>query len=158
MKYIILSVSLLISSISANSYSTKSNWLMDTNSSDVRFQKIQKQLRGFDLAMVEVGYRFNSLYFAIKDNNLPLASYQLDKIKKAIKNGIERREKRTKNSKIFFLDTKYKDMQKSFKSKDTNIILQEFNRLQESCNSCHNAERVPFIKVITPKYRWQPIK
>ena len=75
----------------ANNYSTKSNWLMDTNSSEQKFKAIQKQLRGFDLAMVEVGYRFNSFYFALKDKNYDLAHYQWDKIKKAIENGIERR-------------------------------------------------------------------
>ena len=35
--------------------------------------------------MVEVGYRFNSFYFAIEDKNYNLAHYQLDKIKKQLK-------------------------------------------------------------------------
>ena len=156
MRYILLV--LLVSSLHSNNYSTKSNWLMDTNSSDGRFQKIQKQLRGFDLAMVEVGYRFNSLYFAIKDNNFPLANYQLDKIKKAIDNGIERRPKRADDSKNMFLNTQYKSMKQALKSKDINLIWKEINTTKESCNNCHNAQKVPFIKVITPKYRWQPIQ
>ena len=59
--------------LAENNYSTKSNWLLETKTDEQKFQKIQKQLRGFDLAMVEVGYRFNSFYFAIKDKNYDLA-------------------------------------------------------------------------------------
>jgi hypothetical protein len=141
-----------------NNYSTKSNWLMDTNSSDARFKKIEKQLRGFDLAMVEVGYRFNSFYFAIKDKNYPLAEYQWDKIKKAIENGIERRPKRETNSKTMFLNTQYKSMKKLLVKQESKQIWEEYNRTKQTCNACHVAERVPFIEVIDPQYRWQPIR
>ena len=114
----LLLLGLLVISSSANSYSTSSNWLVETNSSKEKFEKIQKQFRGFDLAMVEVGYRFNSFYFALKDKNYPLANYQLDKIKKAISNGTERRPKREKNSKILFLDTQYRKMKEALAKKE----------------------------------------
>jgi len=144
--------------LAENSYSTKSNWLMETNSSEAKFQKIEKQFRGFDLAMVEVGYRFNSFYFAIQDENYPLANYQWDKIKKAIENGTERRPARKHNSKIMFLDTGYKNMKEALAKKDKKLITKEYSRVKQSCNACHIAERVPFIEVIDPKERWQPIK
>lgn len=149
---------ILNTAFAENNYSTKSKWLMETNSSEEKFKKIEKQLRGFDLAMVEVGYRFNSFYFALQDKNYPLAEYQLDKIKKAIENGIERRPKREKNSKIMFLDTQYENMKIALKKEDEILLLQEYNSTKQSCNACHIAERVPFIHVIDPKYRWQPIK
>jgi len=158
MRIILILTAILISGISANNYSTKSNWLLETNSTQDKFKKIQKQLRGFDLAMVEVGYRFNSFYFAIKDKNYPLANYQWDKIKKAIKNGVERRPKRANNSRGIFLDTQYKSMKKALNKKDDKLIWQEYNNTKASCNVCHKLEKVPFIKVIDPKYRWQPIK
>ncbi len=141
-----------------NSYSTKSNWLLDTNSTDAKFHKIQKQLRGFDLAMVEVGYRFNGFYFAIKDKNYPLANYHWDKIKKAIENGIIRRPKREGNSKAMFLDSEYKSMKEALSSGDDKKIWEEYGKAKGVCNACHKAERVPFIEVIDPEHRWQPIK
>ena len=99
MKIVIILMVLNLSFLSAqNNYSTKSNWLLQTQGSEQKFKAIQKQFRGFDLAMVEVGYRFNSFYFAIKDENYDLAHYQLDKIKKSIENGIQRRPKRRENS------------------------------------------------------------
>lgn len=148
----------LMSESNINGYSTSSEWLMETNSTDAKFEKIQKQFRGFDLAMVEVGYRFNSFYFALKDENYPLANYQLDKIKKAINNGIERRPKREANAKSIFLETQYKSMKKALVKKESKVIWQEYNNTKVSCNACHVAEKVPFIEVIDPEYRWQPIK
>ncbi len=144
--------------IAQNNYSTKSNWLLETNSSEEKFRAIQKQLRGFDLAMVEVGYRFNTFYFAIKDKNYDLAHYQLDKIKKSIENGIHRRPKREKNSKVMFLDTQYKIMKDALDKKDEKHIWSEYENTKQICNSCHSAEKVPFIEVINPQHRWQPIR
>jgi cytochrome c556 len=158
MRIILILTTLLMGSISANSYSTKSDWLLETSSTQERFKKIQKQLRGFDLAMVEVGYRFNSFYFAIKDKNYPLANYHWDKIKKAIENGVERRPKRESNSRAIFLDTQFKSMRDALNKKDDKLIWQEYNNTKQSCNACHRVEKVPFIEVIDPKYRWQPIK
>jgi len=159
MKTFLFITTLLVSTLLAdNNYSTKSNWLVETRTDTQKFKKIQKQFRGFDLAMVEVGYRFNSFYFAIEDNNYDLAHYQLDKIKKAIKNGIERRPKREANSKSMFLDTQYKAMSKALNGKNADTIQKEYTHTKQLCNSCHAAENVPFIHVIDPKYRWQPIK
>lgn len=79
--------------------------------------------------MVEVGYRFNSFYFAINDKNYDLAQYQWDKIKKAIENGTQRRPKRKKNSEAMFIDVEYKVMSEALDSKNgkniQNIILIE---------------------------------
>ena len=141
-----------------NNYSTSSEWLMETNTTQDKFKKIQTQFRGFDLAMVEVGYRFNSFYFALKDKNYPLANYQFDKIKKAIENGIERRPKRAKNSKSIFLETQYLSMKKALEKENSKEIWNEFNTTKQSCNACHVAENVPFIHVIDPEYKWQPIR
>lgn len=153
--FILLSISHLFAD---NNYSTKSNWLLETKGNEQKFKVIQKQLRGFDLAMVEVGYRFNSFYFAIKDKNYDLAHYQLDKIKKTIENGIQRRPKRKNNSETMFLDTQYKSMKEVLTKKNEKHIWQEYEKTKQICNACHIAERVPFIKVIDPRYRWQPIQ
>jgi cytochrome c556 len=159
MKLIVLIALIIVSNVLAeNSYSTKSNWLLETKTDEQKFQKIQKQLRGFDLAMVEVGYRFNTFYFAIEDKNYDLAHYQWDKIKKAIENGIERRPKRKNNSESMFLNTQYKAMQDALLTKDPQQIQKAYTHTKQICNACHQAENVPFIHVTNPKYRWQPIQ
>lgn len=159
MKIIFLLLLLSFSQLLAqNNYSTTSNWLLETKTDTQKFKAIQKQFRGFDLAMVEVGYRFNSFYFAIKDKNYDLANYQWDKIKKAITNGTYRRPKRKTNSEVMFLNTQYKTMKTALTKKNDKRIWQEYRQVKQSCNACHTAERVPFIKVIDPEYRWQPIQ
>jgi len=155
---LLLSIILFSNLIAQNNYSTKSNWLLETKSDETKFKKIQTQLRGFDLAMVEVGYRFNTFYFALKDKNYDLAQYQLDKIKKAITNGIQRRPKRAKNSKLMFLDSQYITMSKALSTQDAVKIHKEYLNTKQLCNACHKAERVPFIRVIDPEFRWQPIR
>ena len=157
-KIVLLSLILLYNLSAQNSYSTKSNWLLEMTSDEQKFKKIQTQFRGFDLAMVEVGYRFNTFYFALEDKNYDLAQYQLDKIKKAIKNGTTRRPKRTKNSELMFLNSQYALMSKALLSKDSKKIDQEYTNTKRLCNACHKAERVPFIEVVDPQYRWQPIR
>jgi len=141
-----------------NNYSTSSNWLLETKGDVQKFKAIQKQFRGFDLAMVEVGYRFNSFYFAIKDKNYALAHYQWDKIKKSIENGVQRRPKRAQNGRAMFLDTQYGSMKKALDAKSEKAIWQEYDKTKQMCNACHAAERVPFIEVVDPTYRWQPIR
>ena len=159
MRLILLLTLLFSSYLSAeNNYSTKSNWLLETKTDEQKFKAIQKQLRGFDLAMVEVGYRFNGFYFAIKDKNYDLAHYQWDKINKAITNGVQRRPARRSNSETFFLDSQYKTMKAALNKKDERRIRQEYEQTKQLCNTCHAAERVPFIEVVDPKQRWQPIR
>jgi len=155
---VLLFMVLVYGALAQNTYSTKSNWLLETKSDEQKFKKIQKQFRGFDLAMVEVGYRFNSFYFALEDKNYDLAQYQLDKIKKAMENGIQRRPKRALNAQAMFLTTQYKTMSKALASQDTQKIKEAYESTKRSCNACHAAENVPFIHVINPAYRWQPIK
>ena len=155
---LLLSIIFFSNLLAENNYSTKSNWLLNTKSDEEKFKKIQKQFRGFDLAMVEVGYRFNTLFFAIKDKNYDLAQYQLDKIKKAINNGTIRREKRRKNSELMFLNNQYPALTKALSSKDAKTIEKEYENTKQLCNACHAAERVPFIHVTDPVYRWLPVK
>ena len=154
---LIISIVFFCNLFAQNNYSTKSNWLLQTKTNEQKFEKIQKQFRGFDLAMVEVGYRFNSFYFAIKDKNYDLANYQLDKIKKATENGIQRRPKRQKNAETMFLNTQYKAMKKALATQDLKQIQKEYLNTKQQCNACHTAEKVSFIHVTDPKYRWQPI-
>ncbi|MBM3778712.1 MAG: hypothetical protein FJW23_10825 [Acidimicrobiia bacterium] len=71
-------------------------WLSGTT--DEKFETVAKQLRGFDMAMVETGYRFNELYWAVQDGNFGFAKYQTEKIRTALENGLERRPRRAKSA------------------------------------------------------------
>ena len=47
-----------------------------------KLETIENQFRGFDMAMVETGYRYQELYWAGQDENWEYADYQLEKTAK----------------------------------------------------------------------------
>src|SRR5690606_15846238 len=84
-----------------------------------------KQFRGFDNAMVETGYRYQELYWAGQDENWEYADYQLEKIKIAIENGLERRPKRAKSAE-HLLTSVLPEMKKLLQSRNTVISMKTF--------------------------------
>lgn len=133
----------------------KLTWLSSDN--DSAFVQIEKQLRGFDMAMKEVGYRYNELYFAGLDENWDYAKYHLEKIKTAIENGLERRPLRSQSAQGF-LEYSIPTLMKTIQESDKESFLKEFEMFRQSCNSCHISEQVEFMNVITPQIRYSPIE
>ncbi len=122
-----------------------------------KLETIENQFRGFDMAMVETGYRYQELYWAGRDENWEYADYQLEKIQKAIKNGLERRPKRTASAQ-HFLTVTLPQMNEALKKRDTVVFNKNFQMLTNSCVSCHAMEKVPFFTVKTPVERQSPIR
>lgn len=122
-----------------------------------QLKTIEKHFRGFDMAMVETGYRYQELFWAGQDGNWEYADYQLGKIKLAVENGLERRPKRAASA-TQFLNTALPQMQTAINSKDTAIFNSNFKALTVSCNSCHTMEKVPFFTVKAPVTRQSAIK
>ena len=155
-KIVVIFVILLTAfSCNENPKSAQGNWIKGTEQEKIN--TIEKQFRGFDNAMVETGYRYQELYWAGQDENWEYADYQLEKIKTAIENGLERRPKRAKSAE-HFLNYVLPEMQKSVASKDTVIFNKEFKMLTVNCNSCHAMEKVPFFTVNIPTERQSPIR
>lgn len=122
---------------------SQGEWITGTEQEKIK--TIEKQFRGFDNAMVETGYRYQELYWAGQDENWEYADYQLEKIKIAIENGLERRPKRAKSAE-HFLNYVLPEMQKSIQSKDTVIFNKGFQTLTINCNSCHAMEKSAFFQ------------
>ncbi len=122
-----------------------------------KLEKIEWQFRGFDKAMVEVGYRYQELYWAGKDENWGYADYLTKKIEKAIKTGLQRRPKRAKSAQTFLNHT-LPDMQKAVNSKNIDVFNNSFVVMTKSCNDCHVMEKLPFFYVKPPQFRSSSIK
>jgi hypothetical protein len=131
------------------------DWIKGTETEQIKI--IEKHFRGFDNAMIETGYRYQELYWAGQDENWEYADYQLEKIKIAIENGLERRPKRAKSSE-HFLTNVLPEMKKSLEKKDTAIFNKVFQTLTINCNSCHAMEKVPFFNVRIPINRQSSIR
>ena len=130
-------------------------WIKGTEQEKVNI--IEHQFRGFDKSMVEVGYRYQELYWAGEDGNWDYANYQLDKIKRVIDDGLERRPKRAKSAE-HFLTKILPEFKAALKSKDTQLFNKSFKAMTISCNRCHTKEKVPFFTVGVPTDRQSPIR
>lgn len=134
---------------------TQGEWIKGTEEEKLKI--VEKQFRGFDNAMVETGYRYQELYWAGQDQNWEYASYQLEKIKLAIENGLQRRPKRAPSAEPF-LNSTLPEMVKAVSQKDTSIFNLGFQSLTSNCNSCHDKEKLSFFRVKIPTVRQSPIR
>jgi hypothetical protein len=125
-------------------------------SSPERDEAIERQFRGFDMAMVETGYRFAELYWAGTEQNWPYAAYQAEKIQTAIERGLERRPARAASAGSF-LDTTLPTVQEAIEIGDLGQFTERFEELRAACNSCHIAERMEFMNVVIPEQRTVPL-
>ncbi|WP_026712764.1 hypothetical protein [Flavobacterium daejeonense] len=156
MKYFSLVIGfVLFSACNQNTETAQGKWIVGTEQQ--KLEKIENQFRGFDNAMVETGYRYQELYWAGQDKNWEYAEYQLEKIQKAIENGLERRPKRAKSA-AYFLTSVLPEMKKSLEKKDSLVFNKSFQDLTVNCNNCHAMEKVPYFSVKTPTDRQSPIK
>jgi len=133
----------------------QSSWLQGTT--DERFQQVERQLRGFDKTMVEVGYRFTELYFAGQDQNWNYAKYQIEKLDTAIRLGLERRPKRAASAQSF-LAASLPAMLEVVEKADSKLFQAAIERLRSACMNCHVLEEVPYFTVALPERRLSPIR
>jgi hypothetical protein len=121
-----------------------------------RVAQLERQLRGFDVAMLETGHRYAELYWAGRDANWEAAAYHVEKIRLAIENGLERRPKRAASARSF-LDGPLSGLGAAVASREPEQFDARFRDLTAGCNSCHGAENVPFFEVRPPEARLSPI-
>jgi hypothetical protein len=129
-------------------------WLR-SGSVDERFARVAKHLRGFDVAMVETGYRYGELYWAGQDRNWDYAAYQAEKIRTAVRNGVERRPKRASSAQL--LEGPLAGVEEAIMAKDSVLFTARFDALTATCNVCHEAEKVAFVHVRPPTVRSSPV-
>lgn len=132
------------------SRSGEAGWLA-RGSVEERFAVVASQLRGFDVAMVEVGYRYGELYWAGRDGNWEFSAYQIEKIRTAMRNAIQRRPARGASAQV--LEGVIPGVEAALRARDRGQFTRSFDALTQSCNACHKAERVGFITVAPPSIR-----
>jgi hypothetical protein len=116
-----------------------------------------RQLRGLDVAMVEMGYRYEELYWAGADANWAYADYQLTKMKLSLENALVRRPKRRPSAEALFQPS-LDEMERAVAEKKRSGFEASFAGLTAACNSCHVAEGVPSFHVERPADRQSPIR
>lgn len=119
-------------------------WLQSAASDAERFALIERQFRGFDNAMWEVGERYRSLHEALMRENYDLAVYHWDKIKTALDNGTERRPGRKASAETLFLPH-WQDVRDGLGAAVPESAWRAFEDATSACKSCHDAEKVSYM-------------
>ena len=131
------------------------SWIQGSESE--RWAQVEQQFRGLDVAMVEIGYRYQELYWAGDDGNWELAAYQVQKIELSLERALERRPKRRASAEQLFVPT-LQLVEESVSLEDRVRFRSSFAELTEACNACHQAEGVPSFHVAKPTQRPSPIR
>jgi len=118
-------------------------WLKGT--ADEKFAQIERHLRGLDVAMAEIGYRYGELLHAGEGRNWEYAQYQAEKIDLALRLAIERRPKRAKSSEQFLAES-LPEVLKAVKARNGKILDGALDKLHAGCVQCHKAENVLYFK------------
>ncbi len=130
-------------------------WLKGSPPEQVR--TIEKQLRGLDVTMAEIGYRFTELYFAGQDGNWDYAKYQAEKIDLALRLALERRPKRAQSAQPF-LEQDLPFVRQVIEAGDRARFPQAMDRLRAASMKCHTNENVPYFTVELPEHRISPVR
>lgn len=139
--------------------SDETHWLSDSPAG--QRDQLEQHLRGLDVAMVEIGHRFNELYFAGQDRNWPYAQYQIEKIELALRLALERRPLRAEAAKPFLEETipLFKQAIQAAKSdRNSRAYDDALGRLRTDCMKCHVVENVPHFTVYFAKNRRSSIR
>jgi hypothetical protein len=122
-----------------------------------RVRQLERHLRGTDVAMWEIGYRFNELFFAGNDGNWDYAKYQAEKIDLALRLALERRPKRAQSAQPF-LNHDMPAVQKAIAAGDPAAFREAIERLRAGCVRCHTDEKLPFFTVELPERHVSPVR
>lgn len=119
---------------------------------DDRFDVVADQLRGFDVAMWEVGYRYAELHWALQDDNWEYAQYQADRIRATLDLALQRRPARaTSMDSIFF--PALEPLTAALDQRDADGARAAFEQLTAACSRCHVAEGMPTVHIAPPQVR-----
>ncbi len=125
-------------------------WL--TGTPDENYDSMERHLRGMDVAMVEIGYRYGELLAAAGTRNWDYARYQTEKTDLVMRLALERRPKRAKSAHSF-LDTDLPAVLTAVKHQDGTALDKALDLLHASCVQCHTDENVQYFREAVQRIR-----
>jgi hypothetical protein len=124
-------------------------WLNGTT--DERFGRVERHLRGMDQAMAEIGYRYGELLVAGRERNWDYAKYQAEKIDLSLRLALERRPKRAQSSQAFLNDLPA--VVRAIQNQNGQQLDSAMERLHNSCVACHRSENVLYFRGAVERIR-----
>ena len=120
-------------------------WLRDADTDTERFRRLEILLAGTEMAMWEIGMRFDNMYDAVLAENWDYVRFNWDKIRARATSALMKRPKRTQNMELMLLDTNWKIIDDQLKTNDPAKVREAFQTARAICMGCHIAEKMPFF-------------
>lgn len=124
-------------------------WL--ASDADSLRRQLDPHLRGLDVAMMEIGYRYGELIVAVRGREWPYAQYQAEKIALSLRLAVERRPARAASAAPFRDQTN--GLIEILKTRDASRADSAMNALHAGCLTCHAAENVPHFNAVIERIR-----
>ena len=123
------------------------SWLRDADTDTERFRRLEILLAGTEMAMWEIGMRYEQMYDAIKVDNYDYARFNWEKIKGRSNSALMKRPGRTVNMEAMLLDSTWQVVDDGLKTKDPIKAREAFATARQICMGCHIAEQMPFFNL-----------
>jgi hypothetical protein len=111
-----------------------------------RLQKLVELVPGTAHWMIEMGDRYQNLYWAAKQGKWEFATYQSEEIEKLMQVVMLARPKRAASAQMF-LDKMFPMMHEATASKDWDRFEDAFDTLNTECMACHAREDHSFVVI-----------
>lgn len=106
--------------------------------------------------MIEVGARYQNLYWAAKQGKWEFAAYQAEEIKELIEKLQIARPKRAASAREF-LGVVFPVLPEAVKTRDWKKFEVAFERMRHECMVCHGKNEMGFVQLPVPRRATSPV-
>jgi hypothetical protein len=106
--------------------------------------------------MIEMGFRYQNLYWAAKQGKWEFAHYQAEEIESLLKTLMITRPKRAKTADVF-LKTGFAALEPALKARDAARFEAAFEKMRQACMTCHQQNEHAFVTLPLPKRAYSPV-
>ncbi len=121
-----------------------------------KLAKLVEVMPGAANLMIEMGFRYQNLYWAAKQGKWAFAEYQAEEMESLVKTLMITRPKRAKTADVF-LKTGFKDVEAALKARDPVRFEASFEKMRQACMTCHQQNEHAFVTLPLPKRAFSPV-
>lgn len=135
--------------------SAQEDW-RKTAPAEKKIQNLVEVMPGAATLMIEMGFRYQNLYWAAKQTKWEFAQYQAEEMESLLKMLMITRPKRAKTAGVF-LKTGFKDVEAAIKARDLTRFEAGFEKMRQACMTCHQQNEHAFVTLPLPKRAYSPV-
>ncbi|KPK04463.1 MAG: hypothetical protein AMJ64_13590 [Betaproteobacteria bacterium SG8_39] len=123
---------------------------------DKKVDNLVQVMPGAANLMIEMGFRYQNLYWAAKQGKWEFAQYQAEEMEALLKTLMITRPKRAKTAEVF-LKTGFAALEPVLKARDLPRFEAGFEKMRQACMTCHQQNEHAFVTLPLPKRAYSPV-